>query len=96
MCEEVWDLVKLYTSPDDYAALVCVSRHFRDVFTTIKGPVMLRNLLLLDVGFPRNMKISSANELTWVLNTVFGDRREINLKYINNYVDRVLWDLQYY
>jgi hypothetical protein len=31
-----------------------------------------------------------------VLNTVFGDRREINLKYINNYVDRVLWDLQYW
>ena len=70
MCEEVWDLIKLYTSPDDYSALVCVSRRFRDTFTTIKGPVMLRNLLILDVGFPRNMKISSASELTWVRRSV--------------------------
>jgi len=74
MAEDPWDLIKGYACPDDYLALVCVSRRFRDVFTTIKGPVMLRNLLILDVGFPRNMKISSANELTWVRRSVlFGE-----------------------
>jgi hypothetical protein len=68
---EVLDVVKGYTDPDDYHSLILVSHDFQKVFETMKGPVMLRNLLMLDVGFPRNMKISSANELTWVRRSVF-------------------------
>ena len=45
MTTDVWDIVKRYTSPDDYFSLVCVSKSFHQMFQELRGPVMLSNLL---------------------------------------------------
>ena len=68
---EVFDIIKRYTSPEDYFSLMCVSKEFHKIFKGVEGPVKLVRLLR-DNGINKHVaRAMQGPELLGILSRVF-------------------------